>query len=331
MKQTNSYRLLQLKQILKAETDENHELDIYQLKERLILKLNIENIDIRTIKQDIEALDEMDFHVVKNRGKHGKIYYSYQERAFETYQIRLLVDAVLSARFITLNEKVKMIDQLKQLTSDYIAETLPEPIYYNQTVNIDYEMIKYNIDHIHRSIAEQKVLDFKYGSFNVDKQFVYRKEGQSYIVAPYDLIWQDNYYYLIGYSYEHKEIRHYRVDRMREIMLTKESFKKDTQFDIQTYTKKLVNMFSGEDETVMIRFHNEAVNIVIDYFGQDVHLEKESDEYFIMKHRTKVSEGLLSWILSRGSSAEVLEPKHLVEKIKERLVDMNNIYTKKEE
>lgn len=104
MKQSNSYRLLQLKTVLQRETDEEHELDVYALRQRLIELLHVDNVDIRTIKQDIEALDNMDFHVVRNRGKHGKIYYSYQERMFETYQIRLLVDAVLSARFITLNQ-----------------------------------------------------------------------------------------------------------------------------------------------------------------------------------------------------------------------------------
>src|SRR5690625_6522943 len=123
----------------------------------------------------LNALQEMGFDIVLNRRKHGKIYYSHQNKLFETYQIRLLVDAILSARFITINEKNNLINKLKELTSKYIAKTLPEPILFSQTVNLDYELIKLNIDRIHHAIASRKELYYIYLDYTFKKEFKYKQ------------------------------------------------------------------------------------------------------------------------------------------------------------
>src|SRR5690625_2438337 len=115
MEHTNHYRLLKLKEILSRETDEYHELSIDELKEKLLRISPKRNIDRRTIKRDLEILDETGFEIVKNKGKFGKILYSYQSRLFEIYQLRLIVDAILSARFITTTEKEELIQKIKQL------------------------------------------------------------------------------------------------------------------------------------------------------------------------------------------------------------------------
>src|SRR5699024_5041868 len=119
-------------------------------------------------------------------------------RLFETYQLRFMVDAVLSARFITPNEKKQLIHKMKQLTSKRIAKTLPEPFLFSPSANMDYEKVKFNIDHIHQAISERKVITYQYGKFNVDKTFIYHRNGDTYHVEPYALIWQNDYYYLIG-------------------------------------------------------------------------------------------------------------------------------------
>lgn len=331
MKQGNSYRLLQLKQIFSEETDEFHQLDVYELKQRLMQVLDVDNIDVRTIKQDIIALEEMGFDIVKNRRRHGKIYYSHQARAFETYQLRLLVDAVLSARFITLNEKITIIEEIKQLTSKPIAKSLPEPVMYNQTVNKDYEMIKHNIDRIHLGIANNHVLQFKYGQYTVTKEFVFRKEGKAYLVAPYGLIWQDDFYYVIGYSYENEEIRHYRVDRMRQIEETNTTFTIDPTFDLQKHTSKSVNMFAGDDQLIVVRFSNELVNVVLDQFGLHADITPDGDEHFILKRHTKISNGLLTWLLSWGAKAKVLAPDTLVQMVAHEVNAMYESYGQEEE
>lgn len=326
MRQGNSYRLLKLMEILQDETDEMNELNVYELRVKLLNVLQINKLDVRTIKQDIAALDEIGFDVVKNRRRHGKIYYSHQARSFETYQLRLLVDAVLSARFITINEKVRVIEQIKRLTSRHIAKSLPEPIMFNQTVNMDYEMIKHNIDRIHLSIAQNQVMQFKYGHYTVAKEFLFRKDGDPYVVAPYGLVWQDDFYYVIGYSMEDEEIRHYRVDRMRHIEIMEDRFETDPSFDLQKHTSKSVNMFAGDEQTVVVRFTNELINVVLDEFGLNANIEPDGDDHFILKRHTKISNGLLTWLLSWGEKAEVLEPSSLVTQIVKEIKSMYAIY-----
>src|SRR5690625_218646 len=326
MKQSNNYRLLQLRRILFHETDENHELDLEQLKEKLFKVMDIKKIDHRSIKNDISALQEMGFDVILNRRQHGRLYYSHQNKMFETYQLRLLVDAILSARFITINEKNKLIDKLKELTSKYLAVTLPEPILFSQTINIDYDLIKFNIDRIHQAISKRRVITYQYGNYNVQKQFQYRRDGEIYHVVPYALIWQNDLYYLIGEYIPKNEIRHYRLDRIRNIEITDQPYEKDEKFQLQKYVDNSFHMYSGDDTSIQIRFENSLINPIFDRFGLDVSVQEDGEDHFILKTRAKVSDGLLSWILKWGSQAEVLSPEHLVEQVKEEIEKMRNIY-----
>jgi len=316
MKQSNNYRLLLLRDILFHETDEEHEYDIYELEEKLVKLMGVKNIDHRTIKKDLEALQEMDFDIVKNRKKFGKIFYSHQAKLFETYQIRLLVDAILSARFITPKEKNILIDKLKELTSIHIRKTLPEPVLFSQTVNLDYERIKFNIDRLHHAITGKRTVRYQYGDFNVQKDFEFRRDGNFYYVEPYALIWQNDLYYLIGKFKETEEIRHYRLDRIREIAILEETFQKEKGFELQSYIDNTFHMFSGEELYMKVRFDNGLINAIYDRFGMDVDVKEDGSEHFILTTKAKLSAGLLSWILKWGHRAQVLSPDLLVERVK---------------
>lgn len=322
----NNFRLLQLRKILFEETDENHELDIYELRDKLMQALDLKNLDIRTIKSDLESLQQMDFEIIKNRRKFGKIYYSHQDKVFETYQIRLLVDAILSARFITTNEKSVLIDKLKQLTSKHIQKTLPGPVLFSQSINQDYNLIKYNIDKIHHAISENRVVSYQYGDYNVHKEFDYRRNGARYYVAPYALIWQNDLYYLIGKFLETDEIRHYRLDRMRDMEITNQTFQKDQNFQLQPYVDNLFHMFTGENIRIKIRFENDLINAIFDRFGMDVDVKPDGEDHFILSTDAKFSKGLISWILQWGHRAEVISPEQLVVRMKEEVEKMTALY-----
>jgi|SRR5690625_969298 len=323
---SNSYRLLKIKDILFYETDAEHELSIADIQEKLKRYLPEETFDQRTIKRDLMTLEEAGFEIVRNKGKYGKILYSHQARLFEVYQLRLLVDAILSARFITTKEKNHLIEKVKQLTSHAIAKTLPEPVVFSQSVNLDYDLIKLNIDHVHRAISKRRVLTYKYGRYNMDKEFEWRRDGETYYVEPYALIWQNDLYYLIGRFQPTNEIRHYRLDRIRDIHISDETFKKDENFHLQQYIDKSFHMFSGENIRIRIKFHASLVNVVLDRFGKDANIRKVNDEAFILSTQAKLSDGLINWILTWGSRAKVLSPDYLVQQVKEKISQMYAIY-----
>ncbi|WP_163969426.1 helix-turn-helix transcriptional regulator [Oceanobacillus halotolerans] len=324
MERSSNYRLLKLREMLFNETDEFHELDLATLMNKLN-QLTDSKFDTRTIKRDLATLDEMDFEIVQNKGKYGKILYSHQSRLFETYQLRLLIDAVLSARFITINEKKKLIKKIKQLTSRHIAKTLPEPIVVGQSSNIDYELVKLNIDRVHHAISERKVLTYQYGKYNVNKEFEFHRDGATYHVEPYALIWQNDYYYLIGRFQDTDEIRHYRLDRIRNIAIIEEMYE-PREFNLQEYVNQSFHMFAGKEIWIKIRFHQELVNVVLDRFGQGADIRKVGDHHFILTTKAKLSDGLINWILTWGNKAKVLSPDYLVDQVKTKIKQMQEVY-----
>ncbi|MBP1948948.1 helix-turn-helix transcriptional regulator [Virgibacillus litoralis] len=325
MERSSNYRLLKIREILFNETDEYHEMGIGELSEKIRVIAGDVTFDNRTIKRDLEALDDMDFEIVQNKGKFGKILFSHQARLFETYQLRLIIDAILSARFITTNEKEKLIQKVKELTSKHIAKTLPEPILFDQSANIDYELVKINIDCVHRAISEGKVLTYQYGKFNVKKEFEYHRNGDFYHVEPYALIWQNDYYYLIGRFQDTNELRHYRLDRIRHIEVSEKHFTK-CEFNLQEYVNQSFHMFAGEEMWMKIRFHNSMVNVVLDRFGQEADIKEMDEDHFMLTTKVKLSDGLINWILTWGNKAKVLSPDHLVEKMKDKINQMSEVY-----
>lgn len=321
-----SRRLLALQRLLTEETDEAHELSMKEMLDKLRNETGgTVGFDTRAIKRDIEALKEEGFEVMKNKGLYGKVLYSHQERLFETYQLRLMVDAILSARFITESDKKTLIQKLKKLTSRHIAKTLPDPLIFNPPANIDYEMIKLNIDRAHEAISNHKVLAYQYGKYNIDKEFVLSREGAVYKVEPYALIWQNDFYYLIGKFQQTGEFRHYRLDRMRHIRVTEERFRKES-LDITAYVDRTFHMFAGEEHWVKIEFDHELVNVILDRFGLAADIRKVDEERLLLSAKAKVSSGLISWILRWGHRAKVLSPEWLVEEMKSEIDRMQDLY-----
>ncbi|MEK5442542.1 helix-turn-helix transcriptional regulator [Fredinandcohnia sp. FSL W7-1320] len=325
-------RLLALKEIFIRDTGEDSELSIKELVEKLQIAIPGCTADSKAIKRYINTLRESGFDIIENPDKYGKKYYSHQVRLFETYQLRLLVDPILSARFITTEEKKKIINNVKRLTSENTAKTLPDPIVYQQSINHDYQRIKHHIDAIHHAIYDRKMITFQYGDVDISKDFRLRHGGELYYIQPYALIWESNFYYLIGedikYSDE-KNPRNYRLDRMRNVSITDKSFTRK-QLDLSTHVQNQIHMFGGQDDWITLQFSlkQDVLNGVIDKFGIDADIRKGENETFILKVKAKLSKGLKGWILGWGSQVRVLSPVSLINDIKEETQKMIQAYKK---
>ncbi len=330
LEDTTGVRLLALKEIFLRDTDEGNQLSIKELVEKLQIEIPGCTANEKKVKEYIEILKDTGFEIIDNTEKYGKKYYSHQDRLFEKYQLRLLIDPILSARFITEEEKRNIVSNVKKLTSSHVAKSLPDPIVYQQSINQDYNIIKLHIDKIHDAIFESKLIKFQYGDFNIDKEFQLRKGGEYYQIKPLALIWESDFYYLIGEDTKYSEEdnpRNYRLDRMRNVEISEKKFVKNRR-DISSYVQQSFHMFGGQDEWMTLQFHlnRVALNGVIDKFGVDADIRKGEDNTFILKAKAKLSEGLKGWILGWGRHVKVLSPPSLVEDMKQELEKMMRAY-----
>ncbi|MCM3570313.1 WYL domain-containing protein [Neobacillus mesonae] len=324
----NTTKILALQKIFFEETDEANKFSVAQLIEKLQSALSTNDaIDKKRIKRYIDSLNESGFEIIQEEQKYGKMVYSHQSRLFETYELRILVDAILSASFVTESQANNIIDKLGKLTSSNLAKTLPSPIKYNKSMDHIYHLTKVYIDKLHHAIQEKKVITFKYGRYTIDRTFELNRNGQEYVYHPYALIWDQGYYYLIGQKENKDGLSNYRIDRMRDVEVTEKRYR-SKEYNIDEYLHLNFHMFHGTGVWVEIEFRNKyLINPIIDKFGLDADIRKVDENTFILKTKAIVGEGFYNWLRGWGSSARLLSPPELVQEMKEEVEKMNKLYS----
>jgi predicted DNA-binding transcriptional regulator YafY len=245
--------------------------------------------------------------------------YFVASRVFELPELKLLVDAVQCSKFITHKKSNELIKKIESLASSRQAMSLHRQVYVANRVKAINENIYYNVDRLHVAIAENKQVSFKYFDYDIKKEKKYRKNGELYFVSPYALSWDDENYYLITFSEKYNDFTHYRVDRMSNIEIVDQPramLPDNEKFNIAEYTKKVFNMFGGEEETVKLRFDNSLVNADIDRFGKDVSLDKVDDNSFSVRINIAISSTFFAWLAQFGNKVKILSPESVIEKYK---------------
>ncbi|MDF2821885.1 MAG: hypothetical protein K0R15_2333 [Clostridiales bacterium] len=239
-------------------------------------------------------------------------------------ELKLLVDAVQSSKFITHKKTNDLIKKIESLASTYEASKLQRQVYVAKRIKTQNESIYYNVDKIHEAISVNVRISFQYFEWTIDKQMIFRKDGERYIISPWALTWADENYYMVGYDDEGGIIKHYRVDKMKDIQITdirrqgKEQFK---GLDMAVYSKRLFGMYGGKEETVKLQFENKLVGVVIDQFGKEIQIRKEKEDHFTVNVKIEVSQTFLGWIFGLGSGVKILSPVNVVEQM-QRMVDL---------
>lgn len=312
-------KLMRLMQILLKETDDNHSLTM----EQILAKLQSYDISAerKSIYADMEALRLYGIDIIGEK-RNRTCYYHVGAREFELAELKLLVDAVQSSKFITEKKSKKLIKKLEGFLSRHDAKKLQRQVYVSGRIKTINEKIYYNVDMIHEAIASNVKIKFQYYNWDVDKNMVLRHDGDDFYVSPWGLLWDDENYYLIGYDSLAGIIKHYRVDKMLNLNLTtdkREGRQHFREYDMAVYTKKHFGMFDGKEERVKIEFKNYFAGVVIDRFGKDVTMRKSDDEHFIAVVDVAVSEQFLGWIFALGSGARIVGPENVVERMREQI------------
>lgn len=306
-------KILYLAKFLLDETDEEHILTTQQLISRLdSVGISAER---KTIYENIEDLRLFGLDIVMtNTGRSSGYFVSSRE--FELPELKLLVDAVQSSRFITRKKSDRLIDKIASLASIYQKRELSRQVFVANRIKNDNESIYYNVDKIHNAINSDVMLSFLYVDWTPQKEQLSRHGGKRYEISPWALSWDSENYYMIGFDTEADIIKHYRVDKMKDIRLTETPRRGHghfEKFDVASYSRKMFGMFGGREEIVEIRFKNELAGVVIDRFGRDVPMIAGKDGYFTVKVKAFVSPQFYSWIFAYGEDAKILHPKSVAD------------------
>ena len=308
-------KLIYLMQILMEKTDETHSITMAEMI--TALKAYGITAERKSLYDDIECLRTYGLEIIGTQ--EGRTYcYQVVNRQFELAELKLLVDSVQSARFITAKKTNELIKKIEGLASKYEASKLHRQVYVTQRVKTINESIYYNVDAIHTAIAENSQITFQYFQWNVKKEMELRKGGALYRVSPWALSCDDENYYMIGYDSDENKIKHYRVDKMTKIQPTEE--KRDgaeffADFDMALYSKQTFGMYGGREETVTLRCENKLANVMIDKFGFDTAFLNITDTHFDMRVKVFVSPVFLTWIMNFGADVTVLSPESVKDEL----------------
>lgn len=318
-------RIIKLIHIFYKETDEINGLGLGDIVGKLKLHYGSDyNVDFRSIKDDINILRDNGIYIEERKVKYGKIIYMQQDRIFETNELRVLIDSISSSNSIGRDDKKIIIDKIKKLTSGNIAKELSNQIYVNSRIINKDKTFRINVDEIHRAIENRNKIEFKYGRYDLNKDFIINEN--TYRADPYNLAWDNGFYYLVGYDEKKEKIINFRVDRMRSVKKLEEKYPKDRGFNLNQHLETCFNMYPGEMSLIQIKFHNHLINAIIDRFGVGINIEKLDESNFILTTRAAINTGLIRWILNWGSDAKVLSPESLVDDIKIEMKKMYDIY-----
>lgn len=309
-------KLLYLMKIFWEKTDEEHPITINELIEELA-KAGI-SAERKSLYRDIEILQNFGLDIIAERRKTYGYYLA--SRIFELAELKLLIDAVQSSKFITHKKSNELIRKIESLSSEHEANRLQGQVYVANRIKNANESIYYNVDRIHSAIGENSKISFKYFDRTINKDKQFRHDGAKYTVSPWALTWDDENYYLIAYETETDMVKHYRVDKMMYIDAVHEKRdgrKKFAEFDMALYSKKFFGMFNGSEETVTIRCDNSLAGVIIDRFGKDITLFPDDENHFKVNINIAVSPMFFGWVFNFGDKMTIISPRGVINKFKE--------------
>ncbi|MCL1805088.1 MAG: WYL domain-containing protein [Clostridiales bacterium] len=272
-KHSQKLKLLYLMRLFTEETDEDHPLTMEEIVGRLAAQ-GVE-AERRSVYEDIRLLQDFGMDIIGEKRK--RYIYYLANREFELAELKLLVDTVSSARFVTGRKSQQLIRKLSSLTSRHLAGQLRRQVYVSGRVKTFNESIYYNVDAVHRGINENRRISFKYYDYDLGKNQVLRRQGERYLVSPYLLSWDSENYYMVAFHSRYGRLAHFRVDKMTDVWVEAEKRHPLTEdLDPVAYCKSVFGMFTGEQIRVKVRFASELIGVVIDRFGKDVSVAAEA-------------------------------------------------------
>lgn len=304
-------KLLKLMEILKNETDEDNPLSTSELCAKLN-ELNI-SCDPKTLSRDMKTLNRYGYEVMSDANKgHEKAYY-ISDREFSIPELKIMIDAVQAASFITRKKTDELIPKIAALAGRHKAKELCDNHVRFNTRKHGNEFILYNVDMLESAITKKKKASFFYFDLKENGEKAYRKNKERYVVEPIALIFNEDNYYLMSYNPKYNEINNFRVDRMECVDVEDEPICKDAllpEEEIARYTEQVFKMYGGSScENIVIEFEEDLLNSVFDKFGEDTKVERIDENLLCARVCVQISPTFYGWLLQFGGKMKITSPE----------------------
>jgi len=317
MENGTKFRILYLYRHLIQNTDSDHPMSTVELTKMLADRYGIK-VSRNTISDDLAMLHDCDLQIEVIRSTQNKYYYDGQ--IFSVPELKILIDAISSSKFITERESEDLINKLLTFVPRQSASRMRRHIYAADRVKSDNERGYYIVDAINEAIEAKRKISFRYTDYDIQKNRILTNDGNPYTVSPYTLLWDGEYYYMIGFCDERQAMRTYRLDRIEKQpdILRAPAVPRPVDFSIAERSRLVFRMYDTEEPVEVTLLCNASVmRYFIDYFGQDVDTESVDEDYFRAKISVCPSPTFFGWVFGFGGSIKILEPQSVVYKYKE--------------
>lgn len=307
-------RIFLMMKLLYEESDENHPLTTGEITDYL-LKQGI-TVDRKTFREDMNFLIKSDYlDIIMVKSAPNK--YFWGERTFEIPELKLLIDAISAARFISQDKSDDLIQKLISLAGQSQRHELIRNIHGTGKIKADSRKLYYIVDILNDAINQKKKIKFQYYEYDGQKQKVLRHDGEEYILSPYALYWNEDNYYLVGFSEKRQKVISFRVDRLCLPEILEEAIVAEPEnFSIEDFGNKVFRMFGGEEVTVQLLCKDELMKYIIDQFGEEIETQKNSDGTFTAFVSVELSPAFYGWVFQFAGNMRILSPKRAVEQYK---------------
>ena len=314
-------KVLKLMEMLRQDSDEAHPLTTAVICQRLAA-MNIA-CDNRTVGRDMKYLNSQGYEVMERMIGHEKAYY-VADRSFSIPEIKILMDAVQAACFITERKTAELTDKIAALGGSHSAELLKQNIVCFNTNKHTNESIFYNIGTLEEAISEGRQASFLYFDLDENRRKAYRREGERYVVEPMALIFNEDNYYLVCYNTKYGGTTNYRVDRMESVRAEEAELSPETRQylekeDIARNTEQAFKMFSGDPVNVKLRFERSLIGSMYDKFGEGTVISRIDGEHCSAMVKVQVSPTFFSWVCQFAGRMQILSPNSVRKQYAEHL------------
>ena len=317
MENDSRIRILRILEVLRTETDENHPITIVEILSLLKERWNLDAYRI-TVQKDIAALIEAGYPIESVRSTQNRYYVT--SRLFELPELKLLIDAVESGKFISEKKSCELTEKLTALAVRSERDSLKRNISISDRIKTGSEHLYYIMDALNDAINRKQKVRFLYFEYYAGKKKKLKNEGEPYFLSPYTLTWNGDFYYVVGWSDKHRKIATFRVDRIYKVpeILPEKAVPKPKEYSIGDFAEKAFQLFDKEHATVTLLCENGAMNTVIDHFGTKIRTEQVDEDHFLFQAEVSVSPVFFAWVFEFGGMIQIVGPQEVKEEFRNR-------------